>query len=347
MKCPTINELPPPPAGKTGWPWTNSSAEAGAPSVEVQASPTPKNEEPITNNPPPSLPRISLVMPCFNAAAFIEEALRSVLLQGYPDLELIVFDGGSKDGTVDIIKRYEPWLSYWVSEPDRGQSHAINKGLERATGELFNWFNADDVMCAGALETLVGLHIAHPEAVGICGAVQSFDEHGARALLHPVAGSREELGDWAVKAFLPQPGALFNCQLCKDVRGVDERLHYVMDIDLLMKLAERGSFVTTQQVITWFRQHPGSKTVTGDIPGLVELVAADFNLGMPKVAERHLQRRMDGYAGLMLDRLDDGAVAKIIDRWSYRKVGVYLARRLLKNVILRITARKQENTTAK
>lgn len=327
MKCPAITELPPPPSGKSDWPWTNNSAETGASSADVSH---------LTSHVSPHLwPRISIVMPCFNAAAFIEEALRSVLLQGYPDLELMVFDGGSKDGTVEIIKRYEPWLRYWVSEPDRGQSHAINNGLERATGKLFNWFNADDVMCEGALKALAGMYLAHPDAVGFCGAVQTFAESGSLSLLRPVAGTREALGDWAVSAFLPQPGALFSCSVCKDIGGVNERLHYVMDIDLLMKLADHGDFVTTEQVITLFRQHAGSKTMTGDMAGLVELIASEFDLGMPHVAERLLQRRMDGHARLIIDRLDDGAVARIVDRWSYRKVGAYLIRRLWKNVKIR------------
>jgi glycosyltransferase involved in cell wall biosynthesis len=319
-QCPTFIELPPPPAGKTGWPWH-----------------LPNNQQLITNNPPSSLPRISIVMPCFNAVAFIEEALRSVLLQGYPDLELIVFDGGSTDGTVEVIKRYAPWLSYWASEPDCGQSHAINKGLERATGELFNWFNADDVMCEGALEALAALHIANPSAVGICGVVQSFDEGGALSLLRPVAGSKEALGDWAVSAFIPQPGALFNCRMCKDIGGVNERLHYVMDIDLLMKLADRGAFVTTERVITLFRQHAGSKTVSGDIPGLVELIAVEFNLGMPRVAERLLERRMTGHASLAIDKLGEDEIKKIVDRWTYLQLFTYTAHRLLKNLALRFS----------
>jgi hypothetical protein len=190
-------------------------------------------------------------------------------------------------------------------------------------------------MCEGALAALARLYCAHPTAVGICGSVQAFDENGERNLLRPVTGSREEFGDWAASAFIPQPGALFNREMCRGIGGVNERLHYVMDIDLLMKLADRGDFVTTERIITRFRQHPGSKTVSGDIQGLVELIAADFNLGMPKVAERLLRRRLEGHAGLMMDRLNDNAVAKIVDRWSYGKVGAYLMRRLKKNVLLR------------
>jgi len=96
-----------------------------------------------------------LITPSFNQGADIEETIRSVLLQGYPNLEYIIIDGGSSDETVDIIKKYAPWITYWVSEPDQGQSDAINKGLARATGEWVNWLNSDDFLLPGALSALV------------------------------------------------------------------------------------------------------------------------------------------------------------------------------------------------
>ena len=136
MRCPTLAELPPPPPGKTGWPWT---VEAHLPAARSDASPW---------------PRISIVTPSYNQDQFIEETLRSVLLQGYPNLEYIVIDGGSTDGTVGIIRRYAPWLTHWVSEPDRGQAHAISKGLGKCSGGIFQWINSDDVLLKGALPSV-------------------------------------------------------------------------------------------------------------------------------------------------------------------------------------------------
>jgi glycosyltransferase involved in cell wall biosynthesis len=99
-------------------------------------------------------PRISIVTPTLNQGQFIEETIRSVLLQGYPDLEYIIIDGGSTDNSVDIIKKYESWLTYWISEPDHGQSHAINKGFKRASGEIMAWLNSDDIYTPGALHAV-------------------------------------------------------------------------------------------------------------------------------------------------------------------------------------------------
>ena len=101
-----------------------------------------------------ALPKISTVTPSFNQGKFLEKTILSVLEQGYPNLEYIIIDGGSSDESVDIIKKYADRLNYWVSEADRGQSHAINKGFERATGEIFGWLNSDDWYHPGALQAV-------------------------------------------------------------------------------------------------------------------------------------------------------------------------------------------------
>src|SRR5262245_37717609 len=117
MHCLTLRDLPPPPAGKTGWPWTEESLRLSERMPEVHC-----------------WPPITIITPSFNQGRFIEETIRSILLQGYPNLEYFVLDGGSTDDTVAIIRKYSSWISFWVSEPDHGQSAAINRGLRMGSG---------------------------------------------------------------------------------------------------------------------------------------------------------------------------------------------------------------------
>jgi glycosyltransferase involved in cell wall biosynthesis len=130
--------FPPPITGKIGWPW---DFEPDKVSVNFD------------------LPRVTIVTPSYNQAAYLEETIRSVLLQGYPHLEYFVIDGGSTDGSVEIIKKYENWLDGWVSERDNGQCSAINKGFSQATGEWLGWLNSDDCFAPYALFNL--LRTAH------------------------------------------------------------------------------------------------------------------------------------------------------------------------------------------
>ncbi|HAX95810.1 MAG TPA: glycosyltransferase, partial [Prolixibacteraceae bacterium] len=123
-------------------------------------------------------PKISVVTPSYNQGQFIEETIRSVLLQGYPNLEYIVMDGGSTDGSVKIIKKYEPWLSYWVSEPDRGQSHAINKGINRAAGEILFWLNSDDLCLPGAFFKAAESFSQYPNQKLVIGQAQIINQYG-------------------------------------------------------------------------------------------------------------------------------------------------------------------------
>ena len=248
MRCPSLSELPPPPDGRKGWPWLEES---------------PKLPEVMPDGRP--WPRVSIVTPSYNQAHFVEETIRSVLLQGYPELEYFVIDGGSTDGAVEVIRRYEKWFGYWVSEPDRGQSHAINKGFERATGELFAWINSDDYYLPGALATVGGGYSAAPRPSVLIGSGTVVRPDGSgRMPIEPehsdfdsiMKGHRTSMGGYPT---FMQQSAFFPASDYRAVGGLDEELHFAMDLDLWLKLARRIPFVPVERELAVQVLHPSCK----------------------------------------------------------------------------------------
>ncbi len=233
--------LPSPVAGLTGWPWTEETP------TEIYAS---RHD----------WPRISIVTPSYNQAAFLEETIRSVLLQNYPNLQYIVIDGGSTDGSREVIARYAPWLDHWESERDRGQSHAINKGLSRCNGTWFNWINSDDCLLPGALAAVAAAH--RPDALLISG----FEVAGP-TLATSVPLGRTKTGptveDALVNHFICQQGMFFRTDAVKARHGVREDLHYVMDLELFADLLLQGgpeAVSVTSAHLAFFRRHVAAKT---------------------------------------------------------------------------------------
>ena len=240
MKRVTLSDLPPPPAGKHGWPWTEARA--------------------VESAIPPEAPRISVVTPVLNRVDFIEETIRSVLLQGYPNLEYGVVDGGSTDGTLDVIERYAPWLQYWVSEPDEGQSQAINRGWARASGDLLAWLNADDFYAPGALARVAAAYLAGPEVgfyYGDCAVVQAWNGVVVRKPAAAPTWTALLTGDNPVH----QPSAFLTTATRRAIGGIDESLHLAMDYDLWLRaFRHRGARLVAGEPLAFVHDHPGSKT---------------------------------------------------------------------------------------
>jgi glycosyltransferase involved in cell wall biosynthesis len=221
-------------------------------------------------------PAITIVTPSFNQARFLETAIRSVLLQDYPRLEYMVIDGGSGDGSLEILRKYSNRLSHWVSEPDRGQSHAINKGFARATGDVFAWLNSDDVLEPGALHAVGRRFEASPESSWLVGHCRIIDEAGTTLGLDEARyGGRARVQRfWDKQAsFLPQPSSFWRKAIVPGRDLVREDLRYGMDYELWTRLLLAHEPTIVPQVLASYRQHGDTKTASERPRFIRELVS--------------------------------------------------------------------------
>ena len=220
------------------------------------------------------LPLVSIVTPSYNQAQFLEETILSVLNQDYPNIEYLIIDGASTDGSVEIIRRYQDRLAYWVSEQDRGQSHAINKGLQHARGEVLAWLNSDDVYCPGAVRTVVGFFAAHEDVALLYGRADVIDSAGASVLSIPCEDFHAPTCIARHRYPIPQPAAFFRREAVQKVGLIDEQWNYCMDWDYWIRIGLAGLGVSkVPQTLARYRMHGGSKTVKELVRLREEMVA--------------------------------------------------------------------------
>lgn len=239
-----LTELPAPPQGKSGWPWT-------------------EEPPPLPESMPggQTWPRISVVMPSYNQGEFIEQALRSVLLQGYPALEFIVIDGGSTDATRDIISKYAAHLSYWISEPDMGQSHAINKGFSRTTGQIMCWLNSDDFHLPETLQTVAEKFAGNAGTFALAGHVLKVYADGrAPQILAGRFESLPRLLQFWRGYHMHQPSIFWRREVFETVGPLDESQHFIMDFDYWVRIARRFGFTNVDRVLSCVTYHGEAKT---------------------------------------------------------------------------------------
>lgn len=239
-------------------------------------------------------PLVSIITPSYNQARFLPAALESVLAQDYPFIEYGVVDGGSTDGSREVIERYASQLAWRVSEPDAGQTAAINKGFARATGEVFAWLNSDDVYRPEAVREAVTFLQGRPEVGMVYGNADYIDEEG-----RPIGTFSAAQTDYRRLrrgyVHIPQQSAFFRARLWKMVGPLDETFRFAMDYDLWVRIASVSPIAFHSRTWAGFRIHAAGKTTAED------------DLCWPEMMRVH--RRLGG-----------GPLAQIYARYAVRKV---------------------------
>ncbi len=302
-------------------------------------------------------PKITIVTPSYNQGQYLEQTILSVLDQNYPHLEYIIMDGGSTDNSVEIIRKYESHLAFWVSEKDRGQSDAINKGLQRATGEVFNWLNSDDYYTP---ETLwkVAAAFENRNVYAVCGKGRVFSPNN-ETVRYTKGGDvyKNNLAKTIGWARVDQPETFFRMSAIQQMGLLDTRLHYLMDRDWWIKylfLFGLDNIVHIPDVLVNFRLHDQSKTISQqnlfqvDHDSLFFSLAHQHNLAMATVIKENCSIDK-GFEIQLVAEYNRSLVREVFDYYAllrgnefYAKNDRDRANRLLRSVNLKTLASEEQ-----
>jgi glycosyltransferase involved in cell wall biosynthesis len=208
-------------------------------------------------------PLVSIITPSYNQARFLERTIESVLSQDYPNFEYIIVDGGSTDDSLEIIKKYANQLTWWISEPDQGQTDAINKGFSHTRGEILAWLNSDDCYQPRAISQAVEALLAHPDAALVYGDANLIDEQGQIIGRFP---SRQTNLQNILRGsvHIPQQTAFFWSRFWRQVGPLDPSFQFAMDYDLWVRLAKLAPLIYIPRLWANFRLHGQGKSVIMD-----------------------------------------------------------------------------------
>lgn len=235
-----LDLLPPAPAHPMGWPWTATGTASNTYNNDI------------------SWPRISIVTPSYNQGQYLEETIRSVLLQGYPNLEYIIIDGGSQDHSLEIIQKYQPWIAYWQSQPDQGQADALNQGFAHATGEICAYLNSDDLLLPGALVS-VAIAFAQTRCTWLASRVLVGESINQAQIWEPGANT---FAGFVTEQTFAQQGVFWRADALPQPY-FDPQRRYILDHCFFVELYRRyGSPYIYPHLTALFRNHPASKTST-------------------------------------------------------------------------------------
>ena len=262
---------------------------------------------------------VSIITPSFNQAAYLEQTILSVLEQDYLTIEYIVVDGGSTDNSVDIIRKYESKLTYWVSEKDNGQAEAINKGFARATGEIIAWLNSDDYYLAGAVSAAVKLFDGYPEVVLVYGDMLAVDEKGKT--FNILKYKQLTLEDLLCFQIIGQPAVFMRRSALQTAGGLNPGFHFLLDHYLWIQIARQGEILHANQTWAAARYHAEAKNRAqaskfgSEAFHILDMLAQDENLA-PMLAR--VNRRARASANRVDARylLDGGQSVSALSAWT-------------------------------
>ena len=243
---------------------------------------------------PPALPLVSIITPSYNQASFLEETITSVLTQDYPRIEYIIMDGGSTAGSVDVIQKYADKLAYWESVKDKGQTDAINKGFNRASGDILAWINSDDTYNPKAVGEAVKFLIEHPEIAMVYADCNFINENGE--IIGKFASRQTDYAKLRRGyVHIPQQTMFFRAEYWKQLGPLDPSFYFAMDYDLWVRIAKQSP-IQYLPGKTWanFRIHTSSKTNVNDERGWKEMLRVHYRDGgsffAPIVAKYYLRK---------------------------------------------------------
>jgi len=227
-----------------------------------------------------SFPKISVITPSYNQGVFIEQTILSVIGQQYPNLEYIIIDGGSTDNTLDVIKKYEGYINYWISEPDKGQSHAINKGFALATGDILCWLNSDDYYLPGTLID-ISSKISVNSTDLLYGNCIHLNEKGNQTYSSPF----DPLKDWDIihGDYIIQPSSFWTKQAFECAGPLREDLHFGFDWEWYARAHAKGvNFIPSAQYYSVYRIHGDQKSNDNNVSRFIELINIERSLNPDK-----------------------------------------------------------------
>ena len=262
---------------------------------------------------------VSIITPSFNQASYLEQTILSVLDQDYPRIKYIVIDGASTDGSVDIIKKYESRLAYWVSEKDRGQADAINKGFARATGDIVAWLNSDDYYLPGAVRAAVKAFEENPDVVLVYGNMLAVDEHGKT--FNTLNYRQLALEDLLCFQIIGQPAVFIRRSALQKTSGLDPSFHFMLDHYLWIQLAQHGQILHVNQTWAAARYHSEAKNRARaaefgrEAFRILEKAMQDANLA-PILAGVNQRARASAHRVNARYLLDGGQPAAALSAWT-------------------------------